>query len=144
MNSVFSLSDRQCFSPTALFASAVLLLLANSVRAQNATNNFTGSATASLLINTNWSLGHVPTVSEDAVFPVGAATGIRPLTAGSLTVGSFDVLATTGTFSIRNNTSTQRTAPLPWAGLVILGTEFPGLRQTFFIMPAGAHLILLA
>ncbi|MEI7903510.1 MAG: hypothetical protein WCK89_24995, partial [bacterium] len=54
----------------------------------------------SLLVIGNWSLGALPLVTHDAVFTV--TPGIKSLTSGDLIVGSFNVTATTGTFSIRN------------------------------------------
>src|ERR1700731_801887 len=106
------------FSLTLILAVAALAMLAvgRSVHAANATNNYTGSSSGSLLTATNWSLGHVPTISEDAVFT--ATTGIRTLSGNnSLTVGSFDVSAATGTFTIRNATSsTISTLTLGGAG----------------------------
>src|SRR5437868_6768666 len=89
---------------------ALLLLAPKAGAANNAENDYTGSSTGSLLTSTNWSLGHVPIVSEDATFT--ATTGIRTLTAGTLTVGSFDVKAGTGTFSIRNETTTSTNSTL--------------------------------
>jgi fibronectin-binding autotransporter adhesin len=127
MNFFFPPRSRQYFLAVLLLISGFFLLLPNPAEAQNSTNNFTGPTAGSLLTTTNWSLVHVPTVSEDAVFPVGATTGIRTLTAGSLTVGSFDVLATTGTFSIRNNTSTATNSTLTLGGAGDLGN---GVSET--------------
>ena len=142
MNFSFPLCNRQYFSAIARLASAVFLLLPNSVRAQNTTNNFTGSTTGSLLTTTSWSLGHVPTVSEDAVFPVTALTGIRTLTSGSLTVGSFDVLATTGTFSIRNDTSTATDRTLTLGGPGDLGNGVSGTSADLLYVANGATFAL--
>lgn len=100
----------------------VAILLSTSAEAANATNNYTGSG-GSLLTPGNWSLGHVPTASEDAVF---TSTGIRTLTAGALTVGSFDVTATTGTFSIRNETTTATNSTLTLGGTGNLGNGVSG------------------
>jgi autotransporter-associated beta strand protein len=110
------------------FSSAVWIFLAfvAAASAQNTTNNYSGSAVGSLVGPSNWSLGHVPIVSEDAVFPSGASTGIRTLTANTLTVGSFDVLATSGTFSIRNETSTSTNSTLTLGGAGDLGNGVSG------------------
>src|SRR6266849_1133601 len=67
----------------------------------NTTSNYIGTSTGNLSTTTNWSLGHVPIVSEDAVFT--ATGGIRHLDASSLTVGSFNVTAASGLFRIRNH-----------------------------------------
>jgi autotransporter-associated beta strand protein len=90
----------------------------------NIENDYIGTATGSLVNAANWSLGHVPTVSEDAVFT--ATTGIRALTAANLTVGSFNVTATTGTFSIRNNTTGAGNSVLTLGGPGSTGNSVSG------------------
>ncbi|HET9857770.1 MAG TPA: hypothetical protein VFP99_08025, partial [Chthoniobacterales bacterium] len=84
----------------------------------NTANVYIGSTTGNLSTTGNWSLGHVPTVSEDAVFDgVSGTTGARHLDSASMTVGSFDVTAATGTFTVRNTTaSTTSTITLGGAG----------------------------
>src|SRR5947209_9022308 len=48
----------------------------------NTENDWTGTATGNISTTTNWSLGHVPTSSEDAVFTSSSnGTGIRGLNA---------------------------------------------------------------
>lgn len=90
----------------------------------NTANNYIGAPAGSLLTTGNWSLGHVPTVSEDAVFT--ATTGIRTLSAGNLTVGSFNVTATSSTFSIRNETSTATNSTLTLGGSGSTGNSVSG------------------
>ena len=114
------------------------LLAAHSAQAQNAVDNFTGSTIGSLLTPGNWSLGSVPLVSNDAVFPSTATTGIRTLTAGSLTVGSFNVLATTGTFSIRNQTSTATNSTLTLGGAGDLGNSVSGTAADLLYALSGS------
>src|SRR5207248_5541973 len=79
---------------------AILLLVssASSTLGANTENDFRGATnTSSVLTSSNWSLGHVPTVSEDAVFDSSSGgTGIRAMTTGNLTVGSWSVTATSG------------------------------------------------
>lgn len=71
--------------------SAPSLVLANTA------NIFIGAPGSSLETPTNWSLGHVPTVFEDAVFSTFGGTSGGIVTA--LTVGSFNATAL-GSFSI--------------------------------------------
>jgi autotransporter-associated beta strand protein len=103
----------------------------------NTTNSYTGTTTGSVLTGTNWSLGHVPTVSEDAVFPVGAATGIRTFNNGSLTVGSWDVLATSGTFTLRNATAAT-TSILTLGGAGDLGNGVSGTAADLLFATGGS------
>jgi len=117
------------------------LLLGEVARAQNTTNNYTGTTTGSLLTDSNWSLGHVPTVSEDAVFPLGATTGIRTLSNGSLTVGSFNVLATSGTFTIRNATN-NTTSTLTLGGAGNLGNGVSGTASDLLFAAGGSTFTL--
>ena len=102
---------------TRLLALSLGLLVAglstHSAQAGTA-DNYTGSATGSLLTPGNWSLGTAPTISNDAVFT--ATTGIRTLTAGSLTVNSFNVTAASGTFTIRNETTGATNSTLTLGG----------------------------
>ena len=102
----------------------------------NTTNSYTGSSSGSLLTAGNWSLGHVPTVSEDAVFT--ATTGIRTLTAGNLTVGSFNVTANTGTFSIRNETTGGTNSTLTLGGAGNLGNQVSGNAADLLYVAAGS------
>lgn len=121
-----------------LLLSSVALFLAIfsfAAQAQNAANNYTGSSTGSLLTAGNWSLGHVPTVSEDAIFT--ATTGIRTLSNGSLTVGSFDVTANTGTFTIRNGTN-NTTSTLTLGGPGNLGNSVAPSASDLLTVASGA------
>lgn len=121
-----------------LVGAVSLCALVTLARAQNATNNHISGSTGtnSLLVTTNWSLGHLPTVSEDAVFT--ANPGIRPLSAGSLTVGSFNVTAHTGTFSIRNNTSTSTDSTLVLGGTGNLGNGVSGTTADLLYAATGS------
>src|SRR5690242_19617877 len=69
----------------------------------NTSNNYTGTSGGSLVSGGNWSLSHVPTVSEDATY-TGTTTGNRTITANTMTVGSFNLTGASGTFTISNNT----------------------------------------
>ena len=108
-----------------------------TLAALGTTNNYTGTTTGSVLTAGNWSLGHVPTVSEDAVFPVGATTGIRTFSNGSLTVGSWDVLATTGTFTLRNATN-NTTSTLTLGGPGELGNGVSGTAADLLFAASGS------
>lgn len=96
---------------------AAMALLSHAAHAADTPDYYTGSTTGDLATGSNWSTGAVPTITNDVAFPVGAATGIRTLNSGSLTVGSLDVQAVTGTFSIRNESGvTNSTITLGGAG----------------------------
>ena len=103
----------------------------------NTENDLTAaSGTASLLTGSNWSLNHVPTVSEDATY-TGTTTGIRAMSAGNLTVGSFNVTGSSGTFSIRNNTSTATDSTLTVGGSGDLGNGVSGTSSTDLLFVAN-------
>lgn len=105
--------------------------------AANTANTYSGTTTGSVLTTTNWSLGHVPTVSEDAVFDgVSAGTGIRTFNNGSLTVGSWNVTASTGTFSLRNGTAAT-TSTLTLGGAGDNGNGVTGTASTDLLFAAG-------
>ena len=106
----------------------------------NTTNNYTGSSSGSLLTTTNWSLGHVPTVSEDAVFT--ATAGIRTLTSANLTVGSFNTTASSGTFSIRNATSTATDSSLILGGAGNSGNGVSGTAGDLLFVVNGTTFVL--
>ena len=93
------------------------ILVSHLALAANTENDWTGVSTGNLSTTTNWSGGHVPTVSEDAVFNSSSnGTGIRHLDNNTMTVGSFDVTAA-GTYTIRNATaSTTSTVTLGGPG----------------------------
>jgi CSLREA domain-containing protein len=122
-------------------SSLVANALSAPMFATNTTNNYTGSTTGSVLTGSNWSLGHVPTVSEDAVFT--ATTGIRTQTAGNLTVGSFNVTASSGTFSIRNQTSTATNSLLTLGGAGDSGNGVSGTAGDLLFVASGATFQLL-
>src|ERR1035441_7254272 len=126
----------------ALTAKVALALLAFGFDAQaaNTADNYTGSSTDSLLTPGNWSLGSVPTVGNDAVFTV--TPGIRTLgtgaTVGNLTVGSFDVTASSGTFAIGNNTSTATDTILTLGGSGNLGNGVSGTAGDLLYVASGS------
>src|SRR2546423_9551172 len=81
------------------------IISTSAVFAANTENDWTGTATGNISTTTNWSLGHVPAVSEDATFNASSnGTGARHLDNASATFGSLNVTATTGTFTIQNTT----------------------------------------
>src|ERR1039458_3804591 len=114
-----------------------------SAFAANTADNYTGSATGSLLTTGNWSLSALPSITSDAVYPSGAATGIRTLTAGNLTVGSFDVLATSGTLSIRNETATLTDSILTLGGSGDLGNGASGTAADLLYCASGSTFQIL-
>lgn len=103
--------------------------------ALNTENDYTGSNTGSILTGSNWGLGHVPTVTEDAVFT--ATTGIRTFNNGNLTVGSFNVTAATGTFTIRNATN-NTTSTLTLGGAGDLGNGVSGTAADLLYAATGS------
>jgi fibronectin-binding autotransporter adhesin len=132
--------DVSLFSNIATFAHSMGGKLPATILAPlNSANSFTGGTTGSLLVNGNWSLGHVPIVSEDAVFDSGSGgTGIRKLTAGNLTVGSFNVAVTTGTYSIRNDTSTATDSTLTLGGSGSTGNNVSGTSADLLFANTGS------
>ena len=121
-----------------LAGSIAVLLAAHSATAQNTVNNYTGAVAGSLLTPGNWSLTLVPVVTNDAVFPSTALTGIRTMTAGDLTVGSFNVLANTGTFSIRNETAGAIDHNLTLGGVGNLGNSVSGTAADLLSAATGS------
>ena len=125
------------------------ILASRSVRAvspatffANTQNDLTAaSGTASLSTPGNWSLGHVPTVSEDATY-TGTTTGIRSLTAANLTVGSFNITGSSGTFSIRNNTSGPTDSNLTLGGAGSTGNSVSGNSADLLYCASGSTFAL--
>ena len=93
-------------------------------RALNTVNQFTGGADTSLYVTANWSLALLPSITHDAVF--AATSGIRRLTAHDLTVGSFNVTAGAGTYTIRNETTSATHSNLTMGGAANLGNSVVG------------------
>lgn len=118
-----------------------ICLLAPIVQAQNTTNSYTGTSGGSVTTGSNWSLNHVPTVSEDAVFNSSVAGGIRTIGA-DLTVGSFNVTATSGVYSIRNETSTASDRTLTLGGASDLGNGVSGTAADLLYVATGATFAL--
>jgi len=108
-------------------------------RAQNTANLYTGSG-ASLRTAVNWSLGVIPSVSHDAVL---TTTGIKSLTGGNLTVGSFNVTASSGTFSIRNETITATNSQLTLGGAGDCGNSISGTPEDLLYMAIGSTLNII-
>lgn len=107
------------------------LLTAHSTSAQNTANNYTGSPTGNVTTGGNWSLTVVPGVTNDAVFPSTAATGIRNFGTGATpgpdpTWGSLNVLSSGTTISLRNDTSSASSVTLTLGGLGNLGNGVAG------------------
>ena len=122
-----------------LAASLFALWCVVAVLAANTANSFAGGSAGSLLVAGNWGLGHVPSASEDAVFDVGSGgTGIRKLSAGSLTVGSFNVTAGGGTFSIRNDTTTSANSTLTLGGAGGSGNAVSGSGGDLLYAASGS------
>jgi autotransporter-associated beta strand protein len=102
----------------------------------NTANNYTGPSNGDLTNPANWSLGHVPTVSEDAVFTDDPGT--RTLSAAELTVGSFNVTASTGTFSMRNETASSTNSTLTLGGAGNLGNGVSGTAADLLYAATGS------
>ena len=70
-------------------------LTGESAQAANAENDYVGSsATGNVTTGSNWSLTHVPTVTEDAVFNASSTAGIKNYGAGA-TVGDGGLVSPT-------------------------------------------------
>ncbi|MCX6995776.1 MAG: autotransporter-associated beta strand repeat-containing protein [Kiritimatiellaeota bacterium] len=129
----------------AMAAVAVLLLAAGSAKAANTADNLTNtSSTATLIVGNSWSLGSVPAVSNDAVWTGIGGTGIRTMSAGNLTVGSFNVTTNGGTFSIRNNTSTATDSILTLGGAGNLGNSVSGTAADLLYAASGSTFTMIA
>lgn len=124
------------FAARILATSSAVLLASHPAQAQNTVDQYTGSGTGSLVVVGNWNLGSVPLVHHDAVF--AATSGIRKLTASDLTVGSFNVTAATGTYSIRNETSTSTHSHLMLGGTGNLGNSVSGTPADLLYVAAGS------
>ncbi len=114
-------------------------------QALNTENDYTGAGAGNVTTGSNWSLGHVPTVTEDAVLSV---TGIKNYGTGAtvgspVTVGSLNVTATAGTFSIRNNTTGATNAILTLGGAGNLGNGVSGTAADLLYANTGSTLQLI-
>lgn len=124
--------------PVVIFSLA--FLWSEKAQSQNAFNGFIGGTEGSLLTTSNWSLAGLPGVANDAVFAGATGTGIRKLTAGSLTVGSFNVTTNAGTYGIRNETSTTANSTLTLGGIGNLGNSVSGNSSDLIYVNQGATL----
>ncbi len=123
-----------------LTASAVLLLGFDNLYAQNTANYFIGGSNGSTMTAANWSLGTLPNVANDATFAGATPTGIRSMTAGSLTVGSYNVTTNAGTYGIRNQTSGASSSTLTLGGSGNLGNGVSGNSADLLYVNQGATL----
>lgn len=114
----------------------VAILAPHQAQAQNTVDNFTGPSGGSLLVPASWSLSALPGVSHDAVFT--ATTGIRTIKAANLTVGSFNVTAVTGTFSIQNPTDTATDSNLTLGGPGNLDNSVSGTPADLLYAGSGS------
>ena len=110
--------------------------------AANTVDNYTGTAAGNVTTGTNWSLNAVPGITNDAVFPVGSATGIRNFGSGatagpSLVVGSLDDLATSGTVTIQNITTAASAVTITLGGAGNLGNSVSGNAADLFYVASG-------
>ena len=134
----FAYSSR-CVGQVALLAAlASISVCAHFANAANTENDLTSSnSTASLLNPSNWSLGHVPLVNEDATY-TGTTTGIRQINIGNLTVGSFNVTGNSGTFSIRDESTASANRKLTLGGSGNLGNGVSGNAADLLYVASGA------
>ena len=106
--------------------------------AANIADNYTGAAAATLLNTTYWSLSAYPLVGNDAVFTTSSGTGIHALSAAALTVGSFDVTAASGSFTINNQTTTSTSSTLTLGGSGDNGNGVSGTAADLLYVASGA------
>ncbi|PYS23626.1 MAG: hypothetical protein DMF72_08740 [Acidobacteria bacterium] len=114
----------------------------------NTANNYSGSGTGNITTGSNWSLTHFPTVSEDATFASTSNSGIKNFGTGAtvggpVTVGSCNVTAITGTYSIRNATTSATNATLNLGGSGDLGNSVSGTASDLLYVASGATFQLL-
>ena len=122
---------------------AAITMSSHSGHAANTVNNYIGAAGGDLTVPSNWSLGHVPTVSEDAVFPSTTATGVfnfgTGLTPGAnLVVGSLDDLSSGSTITIQNQTSDTSAVTITLGGAGDQGNSVSGNAADLFYVASGA------
>lgn len=132
------------FAARILASSIATLLVSHPAQAQNtAINN--NSLTGAIGTAGNWSPATVPTVAHDAVFTGTPGTGIRTFNSGTLTFGSLDVTATSGTYTIRNENLNAAASTLVLGGSGNLGNGVNGATASDLIyVNGGAKLKLLA
>ena len=106
----------------------------------NTATTYTGSATGSLLTPSNWSLNSSPLITNDAILNNGTANanGNRTMTSSSLTVGSFNVTAGSGTYGIAINTSTTNSRTLTLGGVGNLGNNVSGNSTDLLYAATGS------
>jgi len=122
---------------------AVSVPLGQAAWAANMPDYFTGTTTGDLGTATNWSVGINPTISYDAVFSPYTAAGIRTLSLGNITVGSLDVLATTGVFGIQDSTTGALNTTITLGGSGNLGNSVTiGQANDLLYVASGATLNL--
>jgi len=116
--------------------------------ALNASNTYSGSGTGNITSAGNWSLSHVPTITEDAVFASTSPAGIKNFGTGAtvgapLTVGSFNVTATSGSYSIRNATTGATNAIITLGGSGSLGNGVSGTASDLLFAASGSTFNIL-
>jgi autotransporter-associated beta strand protein len=126
----------------------VAIFIGQFAQGANTENDYIGSGTGNVTTTTNWSSGHVPTVTEDAVFNSSSNAGIKNYggggTVGSpVTVGSLDLTATTGTYSIRNDTTGATNAILNLGGAGNLGNGVTGTVASDLLFAASGSTLQL-
>jgi autotransporter-associated beta strand protein len=77
-------------------------------------------------------------VTNDAVFSGSVGGGIRTLNANNLTVGSFNVTAPSGTYSIRNEASGSTNSTLTLGGAGRLGNGISGTSTDLLYAASGS------
>lgn len=118
-----------------------VILSSAGAKAANTADNYTGSGTGSLLTTGNWSLSAAPTVANDAVFT--GTSGIRTLNTANLTVGSFNVTASSGTFSIRTEANNTTDRNLILGGPGDLGNSVSGTVAGDLLYVANGAIFVL-
>ncbi len=123
---------------------AAITMSSHSAHAQNTVDNYTGTTTGNVTTPGNWSLNAVPVITNDAVFPVGAATGVRNFSVGngasvgpSLVVGSLDDLSTGTTVTIQNVTTSASAVTITLGGAGNLGNSVSGTAADLFYVATG-------
>lgn len=125
-------------TPPRILIGSIFAFLINGLRAQNVVDLYTGPGDGSMNLPGNWSLGVVPVITNDAVFSL--TPNIRTLSLGAITVGSLNVTANSGTYSIRNETSTSVNSTLILGGVGNLGNSVSGVAGDIFYAASGSVL----
>lgn len=116
--------------------------VAPAASAANIPDIYTGTGTGNVTTGSNWSLTTAPIISNDAVFNGSSIAGIKNFGSGGTvtnqTVGSYNVTATTGTYTLRNDTTSASNVVLTLGGGGSTGNSVSGTAGDLLYAAAGS------